>query len=85
MKKSASKKRPTPAKKSGVSKKSSRVSSSRSTARSSTAGKPLVGKQPQSKKQAAIEAGMFLHTTDAWSAAYFISDDLHYMERELFG
>jgi hypothetical protein len=46
---------------------------------------PLVTAQPQSKAQAATQAGMFLHTDDAWSQAYFDSNDLHNLERELFG
>ncbi len=46
---------------------------------------PLVTKQPQSKEKAAAKAGMFLHTDDSWSAAYFNAQDLHCMERELFG
>jgi hypothetical protein len=41
--------------------------------------------QPQNKQVAAEKAGMFLHTDDAWSAAYFNPDDLHNLERELFG
>jgi hypothetical protein len=46
---------------------------------------PLVTAQPQSKAQAATQVGMFLHTDDAWSQAYFNSNDLHDLERELFG
>jgi len=41
--------------------------------------------QPQSKQQAAKQAGVFLHTDDSWSLAYFDSKDLHCVERELFG
>jgi hypothetical protein len=51
----------------------------------SSARKPLVAKQPRSTKDAAVQAGMFLHTDDNWSTAYFNSSDLHCMERELFG
>jgi hypothetical protein len=47
--------------------------------------KPLVAQQPQSEQQAAVQAGMFLYTNDAWSLAYFNPDDLHCMERKLFG
>jgi hypothetical protein len=47
--------------------------------------KPLVDAQPQSQSQAATEAGMFLHTDDAWSNAYFEVKDLHCKERVLFG
>ncbi len=46
---------------------------------------PLVGKQPQSKQQSAVSGGMFLHTNDVWSRAYFDKNDLHFAERELFG
>jgi hypothetical protein len=42
-------------------------------------------KEPQSKTQAAVQGGMFLHTDDKWSLAYFNSNDLHCEERELFG
>lgn len=46
---------------------------------------PLVGKQPQSNQLAADQSGMYLHTDDAWSLAYFDQNDLHHRERELFG
>jgi hypothetical protein len=49
------------------------------------AKKPLVKKQPQSKQQAAVKAGMFLYTDDAWSLRYFNDGDLHNVERQLFG
>ena len=52
---------------------------------SSSSAQPLVTAQPQSKQQAALQAGMFLYTTDAWSTAYFNGSDLHYVERVLFG
>jgi hypothetical protein len=45
---------------------------------------PPIVKQPQSKNQAAIQTGMFLHTDDKWSLAYFDSNDLHCEEREFF-
>jgi hypothetical protein len=51
----------------------------------SSSTRPLVKKQPQSKRQAAVQAGMFLYTDDAWSTAYFNKEDLHYVERVLFG
>lgn len=54
-------------------------------ARSSRSQKPVVGKQPRSKHQAAIQAGMFLQTDDGWSARYFDPSDLHCLDRELFG
>ena len=53
-------------------------------AATSPAKTPLVKKQPQSKLQAAVQAGMFLHTDDQWSLAYFNANDLHNEERELF-
>jgi len=46
---------------------------------------PRVAQQPRSKQQAAISAGMYLSTTDAWTAPYFDPGDLHCIERELFG
>jgi hypothetical protein len=42
-------------------------------------------KQPGCIEQAATEAGVFLHTDDAWSMAYFNPSDLHYAERALLG
>ena len=50
-----------------------------------TATTPLVSVQPQSKQAAAIGAGLFLHTDDAWATAYFNPGDLHGLERVLFG
>ena len=41
--------------------------------------------QPQSKQAAAVQAGIFLQTNDAWSEVYFDPSDLHFLERELFG
>lgn len=57
----------------------------RSAAGNSANGVPLIAKQPQSKQQAAVSGGMFLHTEDAWSLAYFDQNDLHCRERLLFG
>jgi hypothetical protein len=51
---------------------------------SATQIRPLQ-EQPQSKEQAATQAGVFLSSDDQWSRAYFNPDDLHYAERELFG
>jgi hypothetical protein len=48
-------------------------------------GTPLIKAQPQSGQQAALQGGMFLHTNDAWSRAYFNAQDLHHLERELLG
>ncbi len=46
---------------------------------------PLVETQPQSKQQAAQEAGMSLKNNDSWSSSYWNAGDLHFKERELFG
>ena len=45
-----------------------------------TSSKPLVGKEPQSKEKAAIQAHMFLYTNSVWAAAYFKQGDLHAAE-----
>jgi hypothetical protein len=59
--------------------------STRTTARSgSKPAKPLL-KQPQSKQQAAVAAGIFLHTDASWVTTYFDPNDLHFLDRELFG
>jgi hypothetical protein len=47
--------------------------------------KPAVNKQPQVKQDAAVANGMFLYVDDAWSLRYFDKDDLHFLEREVFG
>ena len=64
---------------------SANAASPAGTAAASTSAKPLVSTQPQSKQQAAVQSGMFLYTNDAWSQAYFDANDLHCVERELFG
>jgi hypothetical protein len=46
---------------------------------------PLVARQPRSGQQAALTAGVYLATTDAWVQPYFDPNDLHGMERVLFG
>jgi hypothetical protein len=45
----------------------------------------LVTSEPQAKQQAAVANGMFLYTDDIWSLQYFDQNDLHFMEREVFG
>ena len=45
----------------------------------------LVEKQPQVKEQAAVAKAMFLYTDDAWAQRYFDQNDLHFLEREVFG
>jgi hypothetical protein len=55
---------------------------------SAAEGKVSGGKvveQPQVKQQAAVAHAMFLFTDDAWSQRYFDPNDLHFMEREVFG
>jgi phosphatidylserine/phosphatidylglycerophosphate/cardiolipin synthase-like enzyme len=42
-------------------------------------------KPAASKRQAAVEAGWFLSTTDRWTAPYFDAADLHFADRVLFG
>jgi len=64
-------------------KKATRSASKAAPAR--TAKRQPIQKQPQSKTQAAVQGGMFLHTDDQWSLAYFDSGDLHCEEREFFG
>jgi hypothetical protein len=44
-----------------------------------------VANQPQVKQQAAVAHAMFLYTDDAWSLRYFDQNDLHFLEREVFG
>jgi hypothetical protein len=83
VKKAATKKKAAPAKKAANQAKSTRVTK---TAGAPSASSPApVEKQPQSNLQAAQQAGIFLHTDDAWSLAYFADGDLHCEERELFG
>jgi len=57
----------------------------KTTAKTSHAPSENGQQQPQSKLQAAKQAGLFLHTDDEWSMAYFNPKDLHSAERELFG
>jgi hypothetical protein len=45
----------------------------------------LVDKQPQDKEQAAVAHEMFLFVDDAWAQRYFDQNDLHFLEREVFG
>ena len=80
-KKTTAVKRPKAPKKSTAAKK---AKASMKTAAAPRLGKPLL-KQPQSKQQAAVHAGIFLHTDDAWASAYFDPNDLHFLDRQLFG
>lgn len=52
-------------------------------ARKQAAGE--VTQMPQSQEKAAEKAGIFLYTNDTWSLRYFDPNDLHFLERELFG
>jgi hypothetical protein len=45
----------------------------------------LVDEQPQVKQRAAAANGMFLYVDDKWSLRYFDRNDLHFLEREVFG
>ena len=55
--------------------------------RSSTKAKVAPAKivQSASKQQQAVAAGWFLSTTDRWVAPYYDPDDLHNVDRSLFG
>jgi hypothetical protein len=46
---------------------------------------PLVSAQPQSQQEAATRKGIFLFTDDSWSQNYFNNNDLHSLQRQLFG
>jgi hypothetical protein len=91
-KKAAKKK--SPAKKAAKKKSPAKKSAARKTARK-TAGKQAATKRvggrkvvmqiPQSLEKAATQAGVFLYTNDAWSLRYFDPNDLHSLERKLFG
>jgi len=72
-KKSTAKKAKTAAKKTTPASAEGKVSSGK------------VAKQPQVKQQAAVAHAMFLYTDDAWSLRYFDQNDLHFLEREVFG
>jgi hypothetical protein len=88
MKKATAKKKPVPNKKAAAKKKAAPAKKASPVKKAATAPngatRPLE-RQPQSKLQAAAQAGVFLYTDDAWSLAYFNSSDLHCEERELFG
>jgi hypothetical protein len=45
----------------------------------------LVDKEPQDKEKAAVAQQMFLFVDDAWAQRYFDQNDLHFLEREVFG
>ncbi|MGH7784936.1 MAG: phospholipase D-like domain-containing protein, partial [Candidatus Binatia bacterium] len=52
---------------------------------SAKAKEPLSKIKSASKPQQAIAAGWFLSTTDRWTIPYFDPNDLHCVDRELFG
>lgn len=79
--KKASKKKPT-AKKFKKPAKSRRASSSFAEGQVSEGE---VERQPQSKEQAAVAHEMFLYTDSGWAQRYFDPNDLHFLEREVFG
>jgi hypothetical protein len=84
-KKSAVKK----AKKASKAKKAKKTSKSRKQAAASAAQgdveNGMVDKQPKVKEQAAVAHAMFLFVDDAWALRYFDQNDLHFLEREVFG
>jgi hypothetical protein len=68
--------------------KEAEKASKKATPASAAKGKVSGGKitkQPQVKQQAAVANAMFLYTDDAWSLRYFDKNDLHFLEREVFG
>jgi hypothetical protein len=77
--KKAKKKKPAPAK---ARKSTTPESASAAQGRISDG---LVTKQPELKEQAAVAKQMFLYTNDAWAKRYFDQNDLHFLEREVFG
>jgi hypothetical protein len=73
-----------PAKK-GAAKKAARKTATKATAAKGSGRRTKVTEIPQSLEKAATQAGMFLYTNDAWSLRYFDPNDLHWLERQLFG
>jgi hypothetical protein len=47
--------------------------------------KAKTGRPAASQHQAAMNAGWFLSTNDQWAAKYFSPNDLHSVDRQLFG
>jgi hypothetical protein len=77
------------ARKARKSSKSKKTSKSRKQAAASAAQgdveNGMVDKQPKVKEQAAVAHAMFLFVDDAWALRYFDQNDLHFLEREVFG
>lgn len=61
------------------------VKATQATAVKGTVEDGMVDKQPQVKEQAAVAHAMFLYTDDAWALRYYDENDLHFLEREVFG
>ena len=72
------------AKKASTKKAASKAARKRVPAKKA-AGRTKVTRMPQSLEKAATQAGIFLRTDDAWSLRYFDPNDLHSLERKLFG
>jgi hypothetical protein len=54
--------------------------------RSASAGKKAHGKiKSSTRTHLAVASGWFLSTDDLWVQPYFDPDDLHYVDRQLFG
>jgi hypothetical protein len=48
-------------------------------------GKAKTARLPASQQQSAMNAGWFLSTDDQWASKYFDPNDLHSVDRQLFG
>lgn len=73
-----------PAKKRAATKAASKTAAKR-VATKSARQRTTVTQMPQSLEKAARQAAMFLYTNDTWSLRYFDPNDLHSLERKLFG
>jgi hypothetical protein len=71
--------------KKGVAKNAVRKPAPKGSAARSAGRRTKITEMPQSLEKAATQAGMFLYTNDAWSLRYFDPNDLHLLERKLFG
>lgn len=56
-----------------------------STAATGTVKGTTVMKMPQSMTAGAVSQGIYLYANDAWAQRYFDPNDLHSVERILFG
>ena len=85
MKKAAKK---TPTAKKSAAKKSAKPTTTIQASTPTVVGEVQDGKidkQPEVKEQAAVAHAMFLYTDDAWAQRYYDENDLHFLEREVFG